>query len=100
MMRCLLRSSPLADAGNASGDRESSSEPWSETGSETWQALLPSTTILVGVAAAPLLVGLIGGRLVAQLFHDCGELSEELFRGDRLPILALSHPDQDDPPSP
>lgn len=96
MMRCLLRSFPFADAVNPSSDRESSSEPWQES----WQELLPPPTILVGLAAAPLLAGLIGGRLVAQLFHDCGELSEELFRGDRLPVLTLSPPDGGDRPSP
>jgi hypothetical protein len=95
MMRCLLRFFPLADAGNAPSDRESSPEQWTES----WQELLPPPTLLVGLAAAPLLAGLIGGRLVVQLFHDCGELSEELFRGDRLPILPLSPPDPGDRPS-
>jgi hypothetical protein len=33
---------------------------------------------------------LIGSRLLAQFFQDLGQTSEELFRGDRLPVLKIS----------
>jgi hypothetical protein len=46
-----------------------------------------SIEVLVGLATAPVLLALIGGRAVALAMQELGEASEELFRGDRLPVL-------------
>jgi hypothetical protein len=46
-----------------------------------------SIEVLVGLATAPVLLVLIGGRVAAKVMQEMGEASEELFRGDRLPVL-------------
>jgi hypothetical protein len=46
-----------------------------------------ASNILLGLATAPLLVALVGGRAVARFMMDLSRASEEVFRGDRLPIL-------------
>jgi hypothetical protein len=43
--------------------------------------------LLLGAATVPLLLGLVGGKALSKLVQDAGRLSEEVFRGDRLPIL-------------
>jgi hypothetical protein len=45
---------------------------------------------LLSLATAPLLASLVGGRAALKLMQDLGLASEEVFRGDRLPIL--NHP--------
>jgi hypothetical protein len=45
------------------------------------------TEVLLSVATVPLVLGLLGSRALANLFRDLGQASEEIFRGDRLPIL-------------
>ncbi len=53
----------------------------------------PSQTIpkqiLVSLATAPLLVTLLGSKSMANLMAELGQLSEEIFRGDRLPLLPM-----------
>lgn len=44
--------------------------------------------LLLGAATVPLLLGLVAGRILAKTIQEAGLLSEEVFRGDRLPILA------------
>jgi 3-oxoacyl-ACP reductase-like protein len=46
--------------------------------------------IVLGVATAPVLVAIVGGLAIAKTIQELGEMSEELFRGDRLPILEFS----------
>ncbi|MGV0027782.1 hypothetical protein [Phormidesmis priestleyi] len=46
--------------------------------------------ILLGLATLPVLAGLVGINAIAQSIQELGVLSEEIFRGDRLPILDLS----------
>ena len=43
--------------------------------------------VLVGATALPLLGGIVGARLLSQALTQLGQASEELFRGDRLPLL-------------
>jgi hypothetical protein len=38
----------------------------------------------------PLLLLLIGSKALAQWMQDMGQTSEEVFRGDRLPVLKIS----------
>jgi len=45
--------------------------------------------LAVSVATVPVLVGLLGGHAIADILHQVGLASEELFRGERLPILAI-----------
>jgi hypothetical protein len=49
--------------------------------------------IWVGLGTAPLLVGLLGARAIAAAMQEMGAASEEIFRGDRLPILKITPPD-------
>ncbi|TAD80408.1 MAG: hypothetical protein EA001_00630 [Oscillatoriales cyanobacterium] len=60
--------------------------------------LLPPPEWVVGLAVLPMLTGLVGVRLVGQAVAELGELAEEVFRGDRLPILNLGQ--ETDPSQP
>lgn len=46
-------------------------------------------SILVSLATAPLLMGLLVSRTFESLIQEVGQASEELFRGERLPVLPL-----------
>lgn len=46
-----------------------------------------SPEILVSLATGPLLLALVGGKALSQLIQQIGQQSEEIFRGDRLPLL-------------
>ncbi|EKQ68674.1 hypothetical protein OsccyDRAFT_3213 [Leptolyngbyaceae cyanobacterium JSC-12] len=48
--------------------------------------LLP-VEILIGLATAPALVALVSGKVLTRAMNELGQLSEEVFRGDRLPLL-------------
>lgn len=43
--------------------------------------------VVLGVITVPVLGGLVGARSLQQTLIELGKASEELFRGDRLPIL-------------
>jgi len=45
------------------------------------------TTLLLSLGTIPVLAVLLGSKAVLQVMREVGEASEELFRGDRLPIL-------------
>ncbi|NJP11635.1 MAG: hypothetical protein HC866_21005 [Leptolyngbyaceae cyanobacterium RU_5_1] len=51
-----------------------------------------SLELLVSLATGPLLLGLVGGKVISEVFRDIGQLSEEVFRGDRLPLLKFPIP--------
>jgi hypothetical protein len=54
------------------------------------------TQILLSLGTAPLLLILIGGKAVATAMTELGQASEEIFRGDRLPVLRIPNQvDQD-----
>lgn len=48
-----------------------------------------SPEVLLSLATAPLLFGILATRALANVFQEAGQISEELFRGDRLPILNI-----------
>lgn len=58
--------------------------------------------VLVSLATGPLLLGVLGGKVLAEFIQEIGQASEEIFRGDRLPMLNLpvpatsneTHPDE------
>lgn len=43
--------------------------------------------LLLQLGTGSLLIGLIGGKAVAEAAKAIGQASEEVFRGDRLPVL-------------
>ncbi len=43
--------------------------------------------LILSVATIPVLVGLLSGKAIATRLQDLGTMSEEIFRGDRLPVL-------------
>lgn len=43
--------------------------------------------ILLPLGTGAMLIGLLGGKAVAQALQAVGQASEEVFRGDRLPLL-------------
>lgn len=45
---------------------------------------------LLSLATVPLLTALVASRLVADWAQQVGWASEELFRGERLPVLPIS----------
>ncbi|MBD2100912.1 hypothetical protein [Leptolyngbya sp. FACHB-261] len=46
-------------------------------------------TLLVALATGPVLLGLVAATGIQTNLIDLGKQSEELFRGERLPILDL-----------
>ena len=53
---------------------------------------IPSDIIL-SFATAPLLFGLLASKAAVELIATIGSSSEELFRGDRLPVLNFPRQD-------
>lgn len=51
--------------------------------------------IWVGLGTAPLLAGVLGARAIALAIQELGCASEEIFRGDRLPILKITPTEPD-----
>ncbi|WP_373543710.1 hypothetical protein [Chamaesiphon sp.] len=50
--------------------------------------LVPSS-LLVSLAATPCLVAIVAIQSAGELLEQLGVMSEEIFRGDRLPVLHL-----------
>ncbi|MEL4894521.1 hypothetical protein [Crocosphaera sp. Alani8] len=48
-------------------------------------------TMGLSVATFPLLAGLMMMKNISKDFSEWGEQSEEIFRGDRLPLLKFPH---------
>ncbi|MGK7891226.1 MAG: hypothetical protein AB4042_18005 [Leptolyngbyaceae cyanobacterium] len=44
---------------------------------------------LLSVMTVPLLVSLLGAKAMADVMKGVGGISEEVFRGDRLPLLNM-----------
>lgn len=53
--------------------------------------------VLLSLATGPVLVALVGGKVLVDMVCELGQFSEELFRGDRLPLLKF--PATSDPAS-
>lgn len=49
-----------------------------------------ATDALLSMMTVPLLVGVLGAKVMADAMRGLGQTSEELFRGDRLPLLTIS----------
>ena len=50
---------------------------------------LVSPSLLVSLAATPCLVAIVAIQSAGELLEQLGVMSEEIFRGDRLPVLHL-----------
>lgn len=57
---------------------------------------------LLSLATAPVLLALVGSKVLTEAIRELGVFSEEIFRGDRLPVLHFPNrtdPHPDDRPS-
>ncbi len=48
---------------------------------------LIAPSLLVSLAATPCLVAIVAIRATSELLERAGQTSEEIFRGDRLPVI-------------
>lgn len=48
--------------------------------------------LLLSAATVPLLAGLLATRLANEVVMSLSQASEEVFRGDRLPLLHFTQP--------
>ncbi len=51
-----------------------------------------ASSVWMSVATLPFVAGVLGSQALANSLQAVGLLSEEIFRGDRLPLLDLSQP--------
>ncbi len=76
------------------------SSPLNKKHSETARANTPElgvpTDLLLSLAAGPMLLGIIALEAVSSWLQAAGTSSEEVFRGDRLPILHFPNPERED----
>jgi hypothetical protein len=61
-----------------------------ESDTSPWLDVKPAPNVWVSLAAIPLLTALLTSKALAETVQTVGLWSEEIFRGDRLPILDLS----------
>jgi hypothetical protein len=52
---------------------------------------LISPSLLVSLAATPLLGAIVATHATGRFLAQLGVMSEEIFRGDRLPVLHFPH---------
>ncbi|MBD1924325.1 hypothetical protein H6F77_25110 [Microcoleus sp. FACHB-831] len=65
------------------------------------QPKFPFTTeCLLSLATGPLLLGVLATKALAECLDAAGAASEEVFRGDRLPVLHFPHKGQQSNDSP
>lgn len=48
-----------------------------------------NTKLLLSLSTVPMLLLLIGAKFLAELMQETGRATEEVFRGDRLPVLKV-----------
>lgn len=53
------------------------------------------TKILLSLSTAPFLLILIASKTLSNLMQEMGQSSEEIFRGDRLPVLKVSQGEEE-----
>jgi hypothetical protein len=71
-------------------------QPTSDTAVTNPLGLPIPTDFLLSLATGPLLLGVISLEAVFRGIQSAGINSEELFRGDRLPLLHFPHADSND----
>jgi hypothetical protein len=76
------------------------SSPLNQKHSETARANTPElavpTDLLLSLAVGPILLGIITLEAVSSWLEVAGTSSEEVFRGDRLPILHFPNAARED----
>lgn len=55
-----------------------------------------TSDLLISVLMPPVLVTLLGGRAIADILRQLGQISEQLYRGERLPALTIPTSDPPD----
>ena len=60
------------------------------TDSFTTAASADPSKVFISLATTPILLGLVLGRSLAETIQQVGLASEEIFRGDRLPVLNVT----------
>jgi hypothetical protein len=53
-----------------------------------------SSELLIGLLVPAVLLGTLGAKALADVMVQLGRVSEQLYRGERLPTLHISHPDE------
>lgn len=53
----------------------------------------PGVSTLLSLTTLPVVLGILALKNMGQFWQQVGQDSEELFRGDRLPLLTTAHPD-------
>jgi hypothetical protein len=56
--------------------------------------LIPPAEVLLSFLTFPLLVGIVSTENVIREMQESSTASEEIFRGDRLPILPFPEPQE------
>ncbi|MCG8367987.1 MAG: hypothetical protein MJA27_32235 [Pseudanabaenales cyanobacterium] len=60
---------------------------------ENWRFQLPtlpvSSELLISLATGPMLLGILSAKSLSEFGRQIGLASEEMFRGDRLPVLKM-----------
>jgi hypothetical protein len=56
-----------------------------------------SPDLLLSLATVPVLLGIVTLKVVNTTLRQLGEMSEELFRGDRLPLLHFPDTNRPEP---
>jgi hypothetical protein len=56
--------------------------------------------LLLGLATVPMLAGLVVGKALLGALREVGTMSEEIFRGDRLPLLNFPVSSDSNPDNP
>ncbi|MEB3118174.1 MAG: hypothetical protein VKL01_07390 [Limnothrix sp.] len=75
---------------NSPGSQPTPDRPtWS---SQALSRCLPTSEWMLSMAVLPVLTGFVGIRMLATATAELGELAEEIFRGDRLPLLNIPQP--------
>ena len=59
------------------------------TESIKWLKIMPQ--FWLSLSTAPVLLGILSEKALTQWLQTAGEASEEILRGDRLPILPFPH---------
>lgn len=78
-------SDPTNAIGNLIGDRHLQSP-----------TLPVSAEFLISLATGPLLLGILSAKSLSEVVQQIGLASEEMFRGERLPVLKMPIPGSND----
>lgn len=61
--------------------------PISDATAASVNPLNPPPQIVLSLVTVPLLTGMLAGKVLIDFIQEMGQMSEEIFRGDRLPVI-------------